>query len=168
MATLVLTVIGDDRAGLVSALADVVSAHGGNWSRSQLAELSGKFAGIVEVEVDDARSSELADALAPLAGLLDVTVHAGAVAEPSSGEAIAFEVVGNDRPGIVQEITAVLRDHRVSIDRFESDLVEAPMSGGGLFRASVQAHVDDAATVDSVVAALHALAGELMVDLEIS
>ena len=31
MATLVLTVIGDDRAGLVNALADAVSAHGGNW-----------------------------------------------------------------------------------------------------------------------------------------
>ena len=49
MATLVLTVIGDDRAGLVNALADVVTAHGGNWERSQLAELAGKFAGIVLV-----------------------------------------------------------------------------------------------------------------------
>ena len=43
--------IGDDRAGLVNALADVVSAHEGNWERSQLAELAGKFAGIVEVSV---------------------------------------------------------------------------------------------------------------------
>ena len=45
MATLVLTVIGDDRAGLVNALAEAVTAHGGNWERSQLAELAGKFAG---------------------------------------------------------------------------------------------------------------------------
>ncbi|MGJ6981548.1 glycine cleavage system protein R [Aestuariimicrobium soli] len=168
MATLVLTVIGDDRAGLVSALADVVSAHGGNWSRSQLAELAGTFAGIVEVEVDDARSSELAEALAPLKGLLEVTVHSGVVAEPPAGEPISFDLVGNDRPGIVQEITAVLRDHHVSIDRFESEIAEAPMAGGRLFRATVQAHVADAGAAEGAVAALQALAGELMVDLELS
>ncbi|CAI9403463.1 glycine cleavage system protein R [Aestuariimicrobium sp. T2.26MG-19.2B] len=167
MATLVLTVIGDDRAGLVNALADVVSSHGGNWSRSQLAELSGKFAGIVEIEVDDARSSELAEALAPLQGLLDVAVHTGSPAPSAPREAIGFELVGNDRPGLVQEVTGVLRDHQVSIDRFESAIVDAPMAGGRLFRATVTAHVDDAAHAEAAVAALQKLAGELMVDLDL-
>ena len=36
---LVLTIIGDDRPGIVSALADTVATHGGNWERSQLARL---------------------------------------------------------------------------------------------------------------------------------
>ena len=53
MATLVLTLIGDDRAGLVNAVAEVVARHGGNWERSQMAELAGKFAGIVLVTVPD-------------------------------------------------------------------------------------------------------------------
>ena len=70
MPTLVLTVIGDDRAGLVNALAEAVTAHGGNWERSQLAELAGKFAGIVSVSVPDEKADELAAALRPLAGLL--------------------------------------------------------------------------------------------------
>ena len=56
---LVLTVIGDDRAGLVEALSDVVAAHGGNWEHSQLAELAGKFAGIVVVSA----SADRIDAL---------------------------------------------------------------------------------------------------------
>ena len=47
MPRLVLTVIGDDRSGLVEALANVVTNHGGNWEHSQMAELAGKFAGIV-------------------------------------------------------------------------------------------------------------------------
>ncbi len=34
MATLVLTVIGDDRPGLVDALASRITAHGGNWDRT--------------------------------------------------------------------------------------------------------------------------------------
>lgn len=47
MATFVLTVIGDDRPGLVSALSARVSARGGSWERGQLIHLAGKFAGVV-------------------------------------------------------------------------------------------------------------------------
>ncbi len=57
MTPLVLTLIGDDRAGLVSAVAGAVSEHGGNWDRSQMAELAGKFAGIVLVTIPPAAST---------------------------------------------------------------------------------------------------------------
>ena len=77
MTTLVLTVVGDDRAGLVAAVADVVGNHGGNWENSQLAELSGAFAGIIEISVAPERADELREALAVLDGLLTVAVHAG-------------------------------------------------------------------------------------------
>ena len=59
----VLTVIGDDRVGLVEALADTVSSHGGNWEHSQMAELAGKFAGIVVVTVPADRATDLTGAL---------------------------------------------------------------------------------------------------------
>ncbi|PZO58332.1 MAG: transcriptional regulator, partial [Pseudoxanthomonas suwonensis] len=36
MTQLVLTAIGDDREGLVSALAEQVDLHGGNWLESGL------------------------------------------------------------------------------------------------------------------------------------
>ena len=45
MPTFVLTVLGDDRPGLVDSLSGVVAAHHGNWERSQMARLGGKFAG---------------------------------------------------------------------------------------------------------------------------
>jgi len=48
---LVLTVIGDDRPGLVEALSHVVAEHHGNWSESRMAHLADKFAGIVTVTV---------------------------------------------------------------------------------------------------------------------
>ena len=77
MATLVLTVIGDDKAGLVNAVAQVVARHGGNWERSQMAELAGKFVGIVLVTVPDARRDALVTDLEPLHGMLDITAQAG-------------------------------------------------------------------------------------------
>ena len=45
MASLILTVIGDDRPGLVSALSTPINEHGASWERSQMARLAGKFAG---------------------------------------------------------------------------------------------------------------------------
>jgi glycine cleavage system regulatory protein len=66
MATLVLTVIGDDRSGLVSALSGVIADHGGSWERSQMARLAGKFAGIVVVSVPDAGADALIRDLGPL------------------------------------------------------------------------------------------------------
>ena len=41
MRNLVLSVIGDDRPGLVSALSEAIARSGGNWERSQLAQLAG-------------------------------------------------------------------------------------------------------------------------------
>ncbi len=82
VATLVLTVIGDDSAGLVNAVAELIALHGGNWERSQMAELAGKFAGIVLVTVPDDRSTELIAGLEPLEGMLDVTAQLATVGAP--------------------------------------------------------------------------------------
>ena len=49
--TLVMTVIGPDRSGLVETLAAPVNRCGGNWLDSRMAHLAGEFAGILRVEV---------------------------------------------------------------------------------------------------------------------
>lgn len=167
MATLVLTVIGDDRAGLVGALSDVVAANGGNWTTSQMSELAGKFAGIVTVEVPDEGVDALTAALRTLAGLLDVTVHPGRASEPT-GQGVDLELVGNDRPGIVQEITHLLADERVSLDSFSSSVEDAPMSGGQLFRAKARLRLPEGTDTAPLSSRLEQLADELMVELKLS
>ena len=57
--TLVLTVIGPDRTGLVQSVAERITAVGGNWEESRMARLAGQFAGILRVTVDSARTDEL-------------------------------------------------------------------------------------------------------------
>ena len=82
---LVLTVIGDDRVGLVEALADTVSTHGGNWEHSQMAELAGKFAGIVVVTVPDDRATDLTGALRALDHLSRSPSAPARMPQPISG-----------------------------------------------------------------------------------
>lgn len=166
MTTLVLTVVGPDRAGLVAAVADVVDGHGGNWENSQLAELAGAFAGIIQVSVDEARVEELRAALSALDGLLTVTAHAGAGDSASSADReFSFRVLGNDRPGIVREVSTALSSQGLSIERMSTETYDAAMAGGRLFEASVSARVPASVDVDAVQAALEALAAEIQVDV---
>ncbi len=166
MATLVLTVIGDDRAGLVNALADVVTEHGGNWERSQMAELAGKFAGVVVVTVADDRADELIASLEPLHGMLDVMVQSG-IPEPHGSKRLVLELMGTDRPGIVREISQVLAAHDVSIEELTTSTREAPMAGGVLFEANAVLEVPLGTTRDTLRTALEAVANELMVEIEL-
>ena len=53
MASLILTVVGPDRPGLVRAIAEAVAARGGSWLESRMARLAGQFAGIVLVEAPE-------------------------------------------------------------------------------------------------------------------
>jgi len=155
MTTLVLTVVGDDRAGLVSAVADIVDAHGGNWENSELAELAGAFAGIVEVSVAPDRADGLRAALEGLAGTLTVTVHAR-TPEPAASvpRTVTLDVVGNDRPGIVREISTALT-------------TDAAMAGGRLFEAVITATLGPDVVVDDLVADLEHLAAEIQVDVSL-
>ncbi len=170
----VLTVIGDDRAGLVEALADVVTAHGGNWEHSQLTGLAGKFAGIVVVSVAEDRAGELTAALRQLDGLLDVSAHPGhdepGPASPvtETHQDLTIDLVGNDHPGIVHDVSAVLNRHGLSIVTIETRSREAPMAGGLLFEAHVVARVPASADMAAVRVDLERLAAELLVDLDVS
>ncbi|MCM3500319.1 ACT domain-containing protein [Microbacterium sp. P26] len=168
MTTLVLTVVGDDRAGLVSAVADIVDAHGGNWENSELAELAGAFAGIVEVSVTPERADDLRAALEGLAGTLTVTVHAGSGSLTEAPRSVTFDVVGNDRPGIVREVSAALSAHGASIERMSTQTTDAAMAGGRLFEASITATVAADVEVDDLVAELERLATEIQVDVTLA
>ena len=123
MASLVLTVIGDDRPGLVSALSAPIKVHGGSWERSQLSHLAGKFAGIVLVSIPTKSLDALvADLLALGEHGLHVVVER--TDQPTERESVRFslELLGADHPGIVAEISAALAANGVSIEELTTDI----------------------------------------------
>jgi glycine cleavage system regulatory protein len=168
MATYVITVIGDDRVGLVQSLAAAVASAGGNWERSEMAELAGKFAGIVMVTLPDERADELARSLRRLDDALEVAIQqAGSGGKDAALAMVTIDLVSDDHPGIVRDITTALSRHGVTIDCFESAVNDAPMAGGQIFEcaASVRARPE---ILDELQADLEKLAAELMVELRIT
>ncbi len=169
MATLVLTLLGTDRAGLVSAVSGVISEHGGSWERSQMAHLAGTFAGVVEVAVPTTGVDALVAAVEGLGAQgLRVTVERTAdEPERDEGSRLALHLVGADRPGIVAEISSLLAEHGVNVEELSTDVSDAPMAGGTLFEADAVVVVPAGADTAALRAGLEALADELMVDLDL-
>ncbi len=171
MATLVLTVIGDDRAGLVDALAGPIADHGGNWDRSNMARLAGKFAGIVVVTLPDEHVDSLRASLAGVQaqGLLDVRIAIAASDAPvDTPPLMHLHLIGQDRPGIIRDVASALAQRGVSIEELETSTISAPMSAEQLFEAQASLRLPADVDLDALQVALEDIAEELMVDLDVT
>jgi glycine cleavage system regulatory protein len=169
MATLVLTVLGDDRAGLVSAVSGTLDAHGAAWERSQMSRLAGKFAGIVEVAVPEARVEALLPALDALAAEgLTVVVEWTDTGPEVDRARLTLDLVGADRPGIVASISALLTERDVNVEQLTTAVREAPMAGGTLFEAHAVLTAPASLSTSDLRGALESLADELLVDVTLA
>lgn len=165
---LVLTVICDDRPGVVEQLAQTISKHNGNWLESRMAQLAGKFAGILEIAVADADQPQLRDALAKLSdkGFKIVIESAMARTKPECRE-FSFSVVGSDRPGIVHEIAQAFAARNINMGELETACSSMPWSGEPLFEATGVIEVPKSVDMNDLYDQLDKIADELAVDIRL-
>lgn len=169
---LVLTVIGDDRPGLVEALAQAVADHDGNWLESNMSHLAGKFAGILRVSVPDDRADRLIHALDELPASLRIIIERGDPADSAGSEdnnrslrLARLSIVGNDRPGIVREVSQALAAQQINVDQLDTECSSAPMSGETLFHARAVLRIPPGLSLEHLRAELEQIADDLIVDL---
>lgn len=169
MIELVLTIIGRDRAGVVASLADVVRFHDGNWKRSELAEIGGTFAGVVVVEVGGDRVDEL---LTNLLILRDQGLHVTAqqVEQPTvapEADEVRLRLTGDDRPGVVHEISTAISDLGISISRLGTVTDLPGKDGGTRFEITAQLTVPVGADIDAVLDSVGERAASLGIALNV-
>ena len=164
MTPIIITMVGQDRPGLVDQLAKQVYAHQGNWLASNFAQMAGQFAGFVEVHVPEAQHDQLISSLDALEG---ISVQSVSAPKQQQGifDTLVVNVMGNDKPGIVQEITAVLNQFNLSIRSMESCCESAPNWGSLMFKANIVLDVPEAFDTDTVIESLENLANDLVVDI---
>ena len=161
---LVLTVIGDDRPGLVGELSAAISAHQGNWLESSMSHLAGKFAGIVRVAVPAAQAEALKAALGKIAAL-KVMAESAAGKSVSAGRRLKLSLVGHDRIGIVREVSMVLAKHAVNVESLETHTSSAPMSAAVLFHATAELTAAPGLDAGALTQELERISQDLMVDI---
>jgi glycine cleavage system regulatory protein len=169
MATLILSVVGSDRPGLTQALASAVLAAGGNWLESHLSRLGGLYVGSVLIELDADGVEALRAAVRSVdAQGLEVRIAPSIDAPGVGGDEVLFSLVGQDRPGIVQQVTAVLSGIDVNIEAFETHISAEPHSGAPLFHLEARLRLPPALKAEDVQAALEAISAEIMVDISLA
>lgn len=167
--SMVFTFIGADKPGLVQKLAKTVGDHGGNWLESRMSELAGQFAGIVEVEVAPNKASGLRMALQALSGEeLTIVVAANKVVGIGADTRnLRLSIVGNDRPGIVREVTAALAARQINVRDMDTTILSAPMTGEALFEAVAEIQVPWSLDLDELNDQLDVIADTLTIDIDL-
>lgn len=163
---MILSAIGSDRPGLTQALAEAVLGAGGNWLESHLSHLGGQYVGAVLVEIPPERVAELERAVRAVdaKGLHVRVLAAGDPPPVGAAETLKIELVGQDRPGIVREVTAALAPLDVNIEDLVTSTENGAWSGERLFRATARLSLPAHLSLDRVQDAIEAISTEIIVD----
>ena len=163
---LIVTVIANDRPGIVRALSDAVRGHGGNWMESSMTRLGGKFAGIVRVSVGKTERSALVAALeALLPSGIRVSVEEVDQQEDAVLQTVSIQLVANERPGIIEEISALLAERDINVEELSSRVDSAPMSADELFHATILAGLPPTMSREMLQGILEGLSDDLTVEI---
>ena len=165
--SLVVSIVGADRHGIVSLLADRAQRFGANWAASRLTRLATEFAGTVHFEVPRENADALANALRGLesSGLQIVIARSDGAKVPDSLRSVELELVGEDRLGIVSRLTKILAERSVSIESLHTEIIRSGVSGKQTFKIEAHLLVPAALSVDALRLELGTLASEMMVDI---
>lgn len=165
--SIVLTIMADDQPGIIRTVSSVLQKHGGSWTQSSMSSLAGQFAGILLVSVPTENSVACQQELRGLEskGLHIITHISDQVTARKKSREYVLDLVGNDRPGIVHEITTVLANHNVNVGELETVVEAATMGGGELFKARVEMLIPESTEIDVLEKELENLANDLMVDI---
>lgn len=164
--SLVVTLIGPDRPGIVNQVSERAERFGANWTTSHLAREAGEFAGIVHLKVPAANADTLAQSLRDLeANDLHVMVTRSSSAhQHPTMRSMQLRLHGEDRVGIVAKLTAVLAGRGVSIESLQTALKDDATTHRPRFEVSAHLAVPASLNPELLQTELDQLAQALMLD----
>ena len=165
--SLVVSIVGPDRHGIVSMLADRAQRYGANWAASRMTRLASEFAGTVHFEVPRENADALVKALRELesSGLQVVIGRSDGANVSDTVRVVELELVGSDRRGIVSSLTKILAERGISIESIHTEIIRSGLSGSQTFKVEAHLLVPVALSIEKLRLELGALASEMMVDI---
>lgn len=166
-ASLVLTICAHDRPGVMNRISNIIVENGGNWLESRMARLGGQFAGIVRIECSEQRLHKLTDDLTALAAeAISVQIHnQGDLADYPYSRCLNVDIFGNDRPGIVSQLTQAISHAGANIEELNTTIESAAMSGHPIFHASGTVCLPDTTDEQTLIDAVEDLSDDLNVEI---
>lgn len=164
--SLVLTVVGPDRQGIVRKISDCAQTAAVNWADSHMTSVAGQFAGIVHLQVAPEDADTVIEALRKLEGA-DLSIHiarSDARPVPAGRRLLRLELAGPDRPGIVRRLSTTLAERGVSIENLDTEIVGKD-NEPHVFKVHALLVVPTTLADEVLREVLESLGSELMVDI---
>ncbi len=162
---LLLTFVGVDRPGIVQELSALVSAHEGNWLESKMSRMGGRFAGIALVELPAPLIERFKAEISQVRELSVYLEESGVQRTDADTLNYQLNIVGLDRPGILQEVATEMSQQSINVVDLETTVSAAPMSGDKMFFADAQVLVPSNVDLADLHDRLDWVANELGIDI---
>ena len=131
-----------------------------------MAHLAGQFAGILRVECPEAQAEGLLKELAALESQgISVQARRQEAAPAAARETLEIDIVGNDRPGIIRELSAAIAGAGANVEELSTALESAPMSGHPIFHAEGLVSLPAGRDPADLIAAIEKLGADLAVSI---
>ena len=143
MKSFLISVLGDDKSGLVDGLSKIIVANNGDWIESNMSRFEGKFAGILKVNVPSSNAAKLKKELtSSTLGLQIACEETKPVDELNNVMSYNIELIGQNHVGIINKLSHVLADElEANVEELKTEIIDASMSGEQLFKAQINLHL---------------------------
>lgn len=164
--SLVVSVVGPDRPGIVRKVSDCAQTATVNWADSHMTSMAGQFAGMVHLQVSPDDAETVMAALRKLEddGLQITIARSDARPVPAGRRLVRLELAGPDRPGIVRRLSTALAERGVSIENLDTEIVGKD-NEPHVFKVQAQLVVPTALADEVLRSTLESVGNELMVDI---
>ena len=139
----VVTIIGNDRRGLVARITEEIVSQNANIEESHMARLGGEFAVLMLLSISGSKRETLQDGLEKLNNeRIKIFVKETDLARLKVFEGFVpyeISVIGADHEGIVHRVAEYMAELRIQVDEMQTHVTKAPVTGTPLF--SMQAEV---------------------------
>ncbi len=166
MKSIVLSVLGDDKPGMIDGLSSIIVSHNGDWVESKMSKIEGKFAGILRVNIPGDTIEPLVKEL--MSADLGLSIACEELRAPESLAEFKnynIELIGNNHTGIIRQLSHVLANLGANLEEINTEVIEGTMSGEKLFKAKINLHLPLGVDEDFVRAKLEQIANEMMVEI---
>jgi glycine cleavage system transcriptional repressor len=168
---LILTAIGPDRVGLVEKISEFISRHGCNIEDSKMAVFCGEFAVIILISGDGSGLVKLGRDSREIESETGLSISIKTPLPRKSGEfSLPYKLTAScmDHPGIVYQISTVLRDLGINIESMETKTYSAPVSGTPLFQLDAALAVPARANINQLRERFAEIQREQNIDIDLT
>ena len=167
MKSILISVLGDDKLGLLDSLSEIIVSNEGDWIESNMFTVEAKFAGILRVNVPSKNAAKLMKELTSSKLGLQIACEETAPVRLSDFKSYNIELIGQNHVGIINKLSHVLaNDLHANVEGIKTEVINASMaSSEQLFKAQINLHLPMSIDERLIKDKLEQIADEMMVEI---